>query len=312
MSLLRLGAVLLLLYAPQARLEHAKSVTQNGMHDGKQRHHHPLHRGAGGAEPLLDVNCSTRNSMAFLASPTLGAAYAALLLAGPDSTDGQKLNSMQASGGGFGHAASRQTYLNRTICFQNRLRDLNSSYPLVVIHDFDDDLSPFFDQTVRVGADAGLHKGSLQAMHMNKLLAWALVDYERVLLLDSDIYMRVLPDALMTKPFEEGKQPLMAVPNCAHGLGFNSGVLMLKPNLTTYCAMRAWRGRPQHACTGNFFGDQAFLNTYWGKNYTHLEHRYNAVHKYTGRPVKVQADENVHFTGSRKPPWHLCQHETYV
>ena len=38
--------------------------------------------------------------MAFLASPTLGTAYAALLLAGPDSTDGQKLNSMQASGGG--------------------------------------------------------------------------------------------------------------------------------------------------------------------------------------------------------------------
>jgi len=305
--LLRL-AVVLLLYAPQARPEHA----QNGVDADKHRYHHQLHRagGAGGAEPLLDVNCSTRKSRAFLTSPTLGPAYAALLLAGPDSTDHHTLGSMEKHSVGVGHVASRQTYLNRTICFQNRLRDLNSSYPLVVIHDFDDDLSPFFDQTVRVGADAGLYKGSLQAMHMNKLLAWALVDYERILLLDSDIYMRVLPDALMTKPFEEGKQPLMAVPNC--GLAFNSGVLMLKPNLTTYCAMRAWRGHVNHACTGNFFGDQAFLNSYWGKNYTYLENRYNAVHKYSGKPVKVRADENVHFTGVHKPPWHLCKHDTYV
>ena len=81
--------------------------------------------------------------------------------------------------------------------------------------------------------------------------------------------------------------------------------------MRTLCQMISWHGKPQHACTGNFFGDQAFLNAFF-PNYTRLPSHWNSVHKFHHKPIKVDVNENVHFTGSIKPPWHRCIHGTYT
>ena len=62
-----------------------------------------------------------------------GAAYVTLLIGAPEGE--AEVKAMRSQLGGIGHLQSKAAYLNRTICFQNRLRELNSSYPLVVVHD---------------------------------------------------------------------------------------------------------------------------------------------------------------------------------
>lgn len=103
---------------------------------------------------------------------TLNAAYVTLLIGVPSSNK-TAMNAMHRLG--LGHVASRQEYLNRTVCFQRRLHALNSSYPLVVLHDFDANLSSHFDRAIRLPAPS-VRKATLSQMHMNKLLVWTLTE----------------------------------------------------------------------------------------------------------------------------------------
>eukprot|EP00966_Prymnesium_polylepis_P267908 6189066-Prymnesium_polylepis.1 len=124
--------------------------------------------------PPLSINCSTAAASDASAArlPRRGSAYVTLMLKVPEGR--ADLEYMASRTGGVGYVASKQIYLNRTICFQQRLRALGSRYPLVVLHDFEEDLSPHFDATKRV--KPSYSKSILQGLQMNKLLAWTLVE----------------------------------------------------------------------------------------------------------------------------------------
>eukprot|EP00966_Prymnesium_polylepis_P318029 7346298-Prymnesium_polylepis.2 len=69
---------------------------------------------------------------------------------------------------------------------------------------------------------------------------------------------------------------------------------------------------PKHTCTGPFFDDQRFLNGFFGMgNYTVLDRKWNLATHYLGKPIAVAPDVNIHFTGSHKPNWHMCEHGMY-
>ena len=213
----------------------------------------------------------------------------------------------------LGHQGSSDVYLNRSICFQRRLRELNSAFPLVVAHNYrDDDLDSHFDRTVRINVSAAKLQ-SLESVHLLKLQIWTLIEFERLILVDSDLYLRTLPDVLFGMPMSH---PIAAVPGC--GDAFNSGLIMLKPNLAVYNEMQmviasGASKRFHHACTGEFMGDQRFLNGFFGNNYTRLSKMWNSVHKYDFvEPTPAHEIENIHFTGHAKPDWHLCRHGTYT
>jgi hypothetical protein len=235
--------------------------------------------------------------------------YVTLLIGGFDKNDSSLEKALKSHAHSTGHVQSRQRYLNRTICFQNRLRALNSSYPLLVLHDFNEDLSPYFDLTRRINASA-VRRGTLQAMRLNKLLAWGLEEFERVILMDSDIYIQTLPDELFARPFTNGS--LIGATTSCIDTHFNSGFIVLTPSMNILCDMLDYKHKIRHSCTGNFFDDQAFLNTYYNGNFTHLEKKWNTQLKYHGVPVLVNNHTNVHFTGSLKPRWHVCDHGTYT
>jgi lipopolysaccharide biosynthesis glycosyltransferase len=134
--------------------------------------------------------------------------------------------------------------------------------------------------------------------------------------MDSDIYLRRLPDPLFTLPLSA---PIAATPGCTHGdQWFAGGFLVLTPSEMVAAQMlhaldtpRILATYPRHTCTGPFFDDQRFLNGFFKGNYTKLDRRWNFATHYSGRPIGVDPDVNIHFTGRNKPAWHNCQHGTY-
>ena len=235
-------------------------------------------------------------------------AYATFLIGPTNETSFAGVNSL-------GHHSSRDQYLNRTICFQQRIRQLEAKYPLVVLHDYEMDLSIYFDRTFKVEPSL-VRKADLQQLHLNKVLIWKLVEFERVVCMDSDIYLRRLPDPLFTLPLSA---PIAATPGCTHGdQWFAGGFLVLTPSEMVAAQMlhaldtpRILATYPRHTCTGPFFDDQRFLNGFFKGNYTKLDRRWNFATHYSGRPIGVDPDVNIHFTGRNKPAWHNCQHGTY-
>jgi hypothetical protein len=90
-------------------------------------------------------------------------------------------------------------HLNRTICFQQRLRELSARWPLLVLHNFDVDVSAHFDLARRTQPPAArsscTQKGSISPLatsHFFKFNLWSLTEFKRIIYLDSDVYMRVL------------------------------------------------------------------------------------------------------------------------
>lgn len=240
---------------------------------------------------------------------------------------------------------------NRTRCFQNRLRELKPGFPLVVLHNFDVDLSRVFDRLHRIGdrkqeLSSADRRDSL-SVHHNKIHIWSLEEYERVVYIDSDIYLRVVPDELFSVRLDEST-PMAAVACMAYttettGLKvgakyahyndsgarhFNSGVMVLTPNMTVVAQLlqvirfQQWRHYTNKsssapyskACTGNARGDQYYLNGYFQAGWAHLEWRWNTQMRYPnpGRPLMVHPGINTHFVGTHKPPWNRCVHHTYT
>eukprot|EP00966_Prymnesium_polylepis_P090079 2086236-Prymnesium_polylepis.1 len=109
---------------------------------------------------------------------------------------------------------------------------------------------------------------------------------------------------------------LAAVPACGADI-FNSGFMVLTPSLhvaqTLHRYLFQYNIQPGQtvenhtfgfACTGTIRGDQFFLNGWFKDRWTKLPAWWNQHYKFANGPVKVKADENVHFTGMQKPPLH--------
>ena len=219
-----------------------------------------------------------------------------------------------------------QNILNRTLCFQRRLRELGARHPLVVLHNFDDDprvLDALFDRTHRIRG----HSVSISGMsnvHLNKLAVWDL-PVRRAIFMDNDIFLRTLPDPLFKLLLPDGWIGAVAA-SCGQGrlagvndsvpdaTVFNSGLLVITPDANASKDLFAFRAshKPQHACTGNFFGDQSLLNTAYRGRWVHLPKYWNFQYSYHYHPVHVYDGANVHFTGDQKPRWQMCVHDTYT
>ena len=113
-----------------------------------------------------------------------------------------------------------------------------------------------------------------------KIVVWALPPerFPRVALLDADMVVLENIDAIFEAPLSEAR-PLAAVPNLpCSSKTFNSGLLVLRPNRSTYAALRprvAQRVTLPKACEGTS-GIQSVLNAFFRGRWLHLPHRYNA------------------------------------
>ena len=213
--------------------------------------------------------------------------------------------------------SSTNRLLNRTRCLQRRLHELNSSYPLVAVHNWPQSkawMLDGFDRLSRI--DRPIAAKDEGGTHLNKFSIFNLTNFDRVIYIDSDLYLRALPDPLMHMPLRE--RGIAAVPCSRDGTAFNSGLLVLTPrrgvteDLIKLVHSGADRKRFPQACTSKFLGDQYFLNAFFrGNNWTRLSQRWNYQLHYYYRPVRVEADVNAHFVGRHKTPLHLCEHMTY-
>ena len=227
--------------------------------------------------------------------------------------------------------SSVEDLLNRTVCLQQRLRALNASYPLVVVHNWPDaavpELESKFDRLFKI--DRPIPAKDDGGTHLNKFFVFNLTDYDRIIYVDSDLLLRSLPDPLMHMPLE-AESPLAAV-GC-DGRSFNAGLLVLTPSAAAVEKLAAFVNDPRHnkilpgmgfhhACTGGFKGDQFWLNGYFDHRWRPLGRRWNHQLDYDYHPVRVESDVNAHFTGHHKPMLHECEdsttdsttyHSTYV
>lgn len=113
-----------------------------------------------------------------------------------------------------------------------------------------------------------------------KIVVWALPPerFPRVALLDADMVVLENIDAIFEAPLSEAR-PLAAVPNLpCSSKTFNSAILVLLPNRSTYAALRprvAQRFTLPKACEDTS-GIQSVLNAFFRGRWLHLPHRYNA------------------------------------
>lgn len=129
-------------------------------------------------------------------------------------------------------------------------------------------LSPHFTSIVM----ASLVDNRYNSKGFNKLLAWRLTNYSKVLYLDVDVMPLVSLDHLFAAP-----TPAM-VPDVYAATKFNSGVMLLEPSEVVFTDMM---DQLEHLPSYNG-GDQGFLNSYFSDWYSlPARHRlaagYNAV-----------------------------------
>ncbi|KAF4119676.1 Glycosyl transferase family 8 [Geosmithia morbida] len=125
-------------------------------------------------------------------------------------------------------------------------------------------LECLFDHVIPVPPITGISAANLELigrpdLHttLTKLNLWTLDQYERVLYLDADTLVLSNLDHLFSLPDHIGfaASPDVGFPDC-----FNSGVMLLKPNKTTYMELSRLAGEVE-SFDG---GDQGLLNIHFG------------------------------------------------
>jgi glycogenin len=136
-------------------------------------------------------------------------------------------------------------------------------------------------------------------LHSNftKLNLWKQTNFRKIVYLDSDVVAYRAPDELFDLPHAFSAAPDIGWPDI-----FNTGVMVLTPNMGDYYAMIAVAERGI-----SFDGaDQGLLNQYFGTNFNRLNFTYNvtpsAHYQYVPAYRHFQSSINmVHFIGSNKP-----------
>lgn len=165
----------------------------------------------------------------------------------------------------------------------------------------------------------------------SKLLVWNMLQYDKIVYLDSDLLVLSSIDDLFERP------QLSAVPDIMPPDKFNSGLMVLQPNRATFNDMVgkvnirlkqiAFYGSHlptpvpcQVATTVSLnMGDQGFLNSYlhdWYKASSthHLEFGYNALVRNSVSPLWNDSIEPslkvLHFSGTTKP-WNMMDDKQF-
>lgn len=132
-----------------------------------------------------------------------------------------------------------------------------------------------------------------------KIELWNLTQYERVVYIDCDVVALRAPDELFALDVNFAAAPDVGWPDC-----FNSGFMVLRPNLQDYYSLKALAERGI-----SFDGaDQGLLNMHF-KDWHRLSFTYNctpsANYQYIPAYKHFQSTISmIHFIGSQKP-WNL-------
>ena len=134
-----------------------------------------------------------------------------------------------------------------------------------------------------------------------KIELWRQMQYSRIVYMDCDTVAIRAPDELLSLDVDHlAAAPDVGWPDC-----FNSGVMVLRPNLHDYEGLRAM------AADGVSFdgADQGLLNMYFGDNWHRLSFTYNCTPSanYQYIPAYKHFEDSIkviHFIGSQKP-WDL-------
>jgi glycogenin glucosyltransferase len=132
-----------------------------------------------------------------------------------------------------------------------------------------------------------------------KIQLWKQTQFRRIVYVDSDVVALRAPDELFDLP-----HPFSAAPDIGWPDIFNTGLMVLTPNLSDYYALHAMAERGI-----SFDGaDQGLLNMHFKNNFNRLSFSYNVTPSahYQYLPAYRHFRSNIsmaHFIGQSKP-WH--------
>lgn len=142
-----------------------------------------------------------------------------------------------------------------------------------------------------------LHRLDLR-FAFTKLALWRQTQFRKIVYVDADVVALRAPDELFSLPTTFAAAPDVGWPDC-----FNTGVMLLSPNMGEYWALRTL------ACSGTSFdgADQGLLNQYFanGKRTTisfgynctpSASYQYEPAYRHYGSGISM-----VHFIGREKP-----------
>ncbi|KAJ5514248.1 Glycosyl transferase family 8 [Penicillium fimorum] len=204
-------------------------------------------------------------------------------------------------------------YLPGAMVLAHSLRDNGTKARLVALFTPDrlqsstiDELRTVYDELIPVSSMVNDTPANLWLMDRPDLIAtftkielWRLTQYQRVVYIDCDVVALRAPDELLSLEADFAAAPDVGWPDC-----FNSGMMVLRPNLQDYYALKALAQRGI-----SFDGaDQGLLNMHF-RNWHRLSFTYNctpsANYQYIPAYKHFQSTISlIHFIGAQKP-WNM-------
>ncbi|THC98624.1 hypothetical protein EYZ11_001902 [Aspergillus tanneri] len=206
-------------------------------------------------------------------------------------------------------------YLPGAVVLAHSLRDNGTKAKLIVLYPPDtlqpatiqelrtvyDELIPVHPMTNNTPANLWLMERPDLISTFTKIELWRQTQFRRIVYIDCDVVALRAPDELLELEMDFAAAPDVGWPDC-----FNSGVMVLRPNLQDYFALKGLAERDI-----SFDGaDQGLLNIHF-KDWHRLSFTYNctpsANYQYIPAYRHFQSTINlVHFIGSQKP-WNMSR-----
>ncbi|KAI0003615.1 glycosyltransferase family 8 protein [Xylariaceae sp. FL0662B] len=211
------------------------------------------------------------------------------------------------------------TYLPGALVLAHSLRDAGTTKKLAVLVTLDSVSAEAITQLqtvyhyvipvsrIRNTQPANLHLMNRADLHsaFTKINLWKQTQFRKIVYIDSDVVAYRAPDELFDIP-----HPFSAAPDIGWPDLFNTGVMVLTPNMADYYALMAMAER-----NISFDGaDQGLLNMHFQNSYNRISFTYNvtpsAHYQYIPAYRHFQSSINmVHFIGADKP-WFKGRHAT--
>lgn len=216
-------------------------------------------------------------------------------------------------------------YLPGTLALCQSIRDTGSTTPIVLLYSKSGltkgvlgvlTESGFFSRLINVDNDLIVSRNEYELKELlkraeldktlTKLNCWRLIEYEKLIYLDSDMVLVDQIDNLFDT--EVSQWDIAASPDCGWPDCFNSGLFVLKPSFETFRALKSFA-----ESVDSFDGsDQGLLNEFFSltgpseASWIRLPFGYNCTlssnYEYVPALVRFQKDLKViHFIGAGKP-----------
>jgi len=174
--------------------------------------------------------------------------------------------------------AYQDDYFKGVVATQQAFKELNISYPLVVLaaHSIDSDFKLAFESYLGLKVIVKTWSKRLTTVvnsvasgenenerYFNKLLFWTLLEFDKIIILDTDMVVVQNLDFLFDEPC-----PSMAT-DTVTGLVLNTGIMVIEPSNTTFNSILDFvRDKRKHLRRFELLNDQPVLNRFFNSNYT--------------------------------------------